>query len=155
LWDDINYIVLSLKFGWYLPLFSANLMIYHNIVIFSAHDIPSSYFQYRPALTNSASTLFIVITEPVLEHLFTLVVPRIATHWRTIAPNLQLDSSSINAIAQRENNIAFKCCREMLTEWHGRPHESTWEMLLDAVRQDDNLQDVCNEIEREVIQLDQ
>ena len=43
----------------------------------------------------------------------------------------------------------------MLIEWHGRPNESTWEMLLDAVRQDDNLQDVCNEIEREVINLDQ
>jgi len=97
---------------------------------------------------------YVVTTEPVLEDLFTVVAPRIATHWRTIAPNLQFDNSSVNAIAQRGDDIPFNCCCEMLTEWQRRPNESTWEMLLDAVREDDSLQDVCNEIEK-VIQLDQ
>ena len=64
-------------------------------------------------------------TEPLMEHLHKLIVPRIATHWETIALNLQFNSADINAIVQRENDIAFNCCYEMLTEWLNKSTEST------------------------------
>ena len=43
----------------------------------------------------------------------------------------------------------------MLTEWLNKCTESSWEMLLDAIRQVESLQYTCNEIEVELLQLDQ
>jgi len=96
-----------------------------------------------------------VNTAPVAKHIQELVAPKIATHWKTIALHLQLDSTSIIAIAQKENDVALNCCCAMLTEWLNKCTESTWEMLLDAVRQVESLQHTCNEIEEELLQLDQ
>jgi len=88
----------------------------------------------------------IVTIEPATEHLLKLVAPKIATHWDTVAYNLQLDSSSVRSIAKRRNSVPFDCAHDMLIEWQNNSTECSWEILLDAVRQVDSLQDACTEL---------
>ena len=84
--------------------------------------------------------------EPETDHLINIVVPVIATHWKSVAANLQFDDSRIDSIKEG-NKSPQDCCRDLLTEWVDNTSNGTWTTLLSAVKQIDDLSETaCDEI---------
>ena len=94
-----------------------------------------------------------LFTEPEADHLINIVAPVIATHWESVAVNLQLDDSRINSIKDG-NEDPQDCCREVLTEWADNTRDGTWITILSAVKQIDDLSEkACDEIRGQLSDL--
>ena len=83
------------------------------------------------------------------------MVPVVATHWESVAVNLQLDDSKINSIKDgSRNEDPQDCCREVLTEWANNSKDGTWTTLLRAIKQINDLSEIaCDEIKRQLLDL--
>ena len=94
-----------------------------------------------------------IATEPEVDHLINIVAPVVATHWESVAINLQLDDSRINSIKDG-NEDPQDCCHEVLTEWADNTRDGTWITLLSAVKQIDDLSEkACDEIRGQLSDL--
>ena len=65
-----------------------------------------------------------------------LVVPKISSHWESVAASLQLDGAHIEVVEQRCRGEPRKCCVDMIENWISSDKglsPKTWPVLLQAI----------------------
>ena len=86
------------------------------------------------------------------------VIPRIAHKWRTVADFLDYDdhTSTIEIIAEKHRDDSVKCCDGLLRDWLSTDHGAapkTWNTLIEALKEIDQLRTAVSEIERDLNNL--
>ena len=90
-----------------------------------------------------------------MKHLNSIVIPRVAAHWREVADYLDYHPSMIQVIDQRWRD-PIQCCQDLFRDWLGAKYEKglrNWATLLSTLKQIRILKAVTEEIEKELIDL--
>ena len=90
-----------------------------------------------------------------MKDLLTIVVPRVAHEWETLAHYMDFEISGINIIKNKCRDDPEKCCGELLERWfqHRYKCDKTWEKLLTILKRIRKLAAVTEKIEKEVSDL--
>ena len=92
---------------------------------------------------------------PKMKDLISIVIPRIAARWDTVAHYMEFQIYEINIIKKKCNSDPEECCKELFERWREQQnkYDRSWKMLLDILKQIKHLAAVTDMIEREVSQL--
>ena len=85
--------------------------------------------------------------------LLKIVIPKVATHWDTLAYYLDFEISSVELIKEKYFNNPEKCCKEVFIRWLNSKEgisPKTWEVLLNALKEITDLIAVTEQIEKEL-----
>ena len=86
-----------------------------------------------------------------------LVIPKILSHWESLADSLQLEASYIAEVKKRCGGDQKKCCIDMIESWISSDRgvdPKTWPVLLQAIaRTSPELASVANNTKEELIKL--
>ena len=63
------------------------------------------------------------------------VVPKLATQWKELGKQLNIDQYSLNILQKDYPNDCKKCCSKMLGDWleENTRQNATWEILHNAI----------------------
>jgi len=93
---------------------------------------------------------------PGMHHVMTVLVPKIASHWKAVAFNLHYDITRVKIIQEQCRDDPENCTCELFMHWlqsnEGLGPRS-WETLLTALKQIPKLTAVTESIERELADL--
>ena len=67
-----------------------------------------------------------------------LVIPKISSHWESVASSLELDKNHIALVKEKCRGDQKKCCVEMIENWISSDKglsPKTWPVLLQALSQ--------------------
>ena len=70
---------------------------------------------------------------PKLRHLYNLVTPDYAAHWRIIGTLLGISKGRLDAIERTFPANATWCCNKMLDTWLEIDISATWRKLIEAI----------------------
>ena len=80
---------------------------------------------------------------PQLKDLNNSVVTRVATKWKQLGRNLEIDDNLLNIIETNNPHDCESCCSEMLSEWLDLTPNASWKILNNAI---DKTQVELNEV---------
>ena len=90
-----------------------------------------------------------------MKHLNSIVIPKVAAYWRTVADYLDYEPSMIQVIDQRYRDPIL-CCQDLFRDWLRTDRglgPKTWTTLLDALKQIRQLIAIAEEIEANLAEL--
>ena len=85
--------------------------------------------------------------------LLKIVIPKVATHWDTLAYYLDFEISSVELIKEKYFNNPEKCCKEVFICWLNSKEgisPKTWEVLLNILKEITDVTAVTEQIEKEL-----
>ena len=85
--------------------------------------------------------------------LLKIVIPKVATHWDTLAYYLDFEISRVELIKEKCFNHPEKCCKEVFIRWLNSKegiNPKTWEVLLNVLKEITDLTAVTEQIEKEL-----
>ena len=88
--------------------------------------------------------------------LLKIVIPKVATHWDTLAYYLDFEISSVELIKEKCFNNPEKCCKEVFIRWLNSKEgisPKTWEVLLNVLKEITDLTAVTEQIEKELNEI--
>ena len=88
-----------------------------------------------------------------MKNLVTIVVPRIAAEWNTVAYYMDFEIAEIKTIREKCREDPEKCCTELLERWLQMGSDRSWATLLTVFKQVRNLTAVTEKIENDLQNL--
>lgn len=88
-----------------------------------------------------------------MKNLVTIVVPRIAAEWNTVAYYMDFEIAEIKTIREKCREDPEKCCTELLERWLQMKSDRNWATLLSVFKQVRNLTAVTEQIENDLKDL--
>lgn len=88
-----------------------------------------------------------------MSELVTIVIPKVAAHWDTLAYCLKFNLQRVEIIKHKCFNDPEACCKETFVRWLTSKdgiHPKTWGVLLKALKEIKELIAVTEEIEMEL-----
>ena len=93
----------------------------------------------------------LVCLVPSMKDLHSIVIPRVAAWWNTIAHYMDFEIHEINVIKRKCRDDPEECCTELFVRWIQQ--QNSWKMLLTILKQIRQLAAVTERIEKDVSQL--
>ena len=94
---------------------------------------------------------------PKMHQLNKIVVPNVSADWKDVAYALGYDVQTVRCITNTHNGNSTKCCKELFHDWlmtsHGN-EPKTWQTLLNALKEVEQLVTVTKQITKELIEMD-
>jgi len=81
--------------------------------------------------------MYLITSEPEMDDLFMIVIPKIKAEWEDLAYALRFKIPQVEAIKEKYREDPKKCCREVLKDWLSTAHgvsPKTWSVLLNKLR---------------------
>ena len=88
-----------------------------------------------------------------MKNLLTIVVPRIAAEWNTVAYYMDFEIAEIKTIREKCREDPERCCTELLERWLQMKSDRNWAALLTVFKQVRNLTAVTEQIENDLKNL--
>ena len=88
-----------------------------------------------------------------MKNLVTIVLPRIAAEWNTVAYYMDFEIAEIKTIREKCREDPEKCCTELLERWLQMESDRSWATLLTVFKQVRNLTAVTEQIENDLQNL--
>ena len=88
--------------------------------------------------------------ELTMKHLHQLVIPKVASEWKTVADYLEFKLSLIKIIEEQCRNDPVKCCTELFRQWLSSDDgvgPKTWSTLIIILKEIRLLSAATQEIE--------
>jgi len=93
-----------------------------------------------------------------MKHLNKIVIPRIATHWRVVADQLDYEPHMIQVIDQRWRD-PIQCCQDLMRDWLSSESTDssvglkTWNILLSSLKEIRQIAALVEKIEIDLSEL--
>ena len=95
--------------------------------------------------------------EPIMHHLNTIAIPKLAAEWESVAYALRYGIPIVQRIRSNHHGDAKKCCNKLFEDWLSTGNgvePKTWDTLLSKLKEIVELDAVTNEIKEKLIQID-